>query len=122
MNILNFATLKCTIVDTISSFRISRTQPGVPCEGLANCGAGLGVPIERAILQSGGNVFFDSRLEIRNILISEPRIFTIADIEAEMINHRLHARNSKFHIRGAAVDLIVAGAPLSPETGPRRPY
>ena len=66
-------------------------------------------PIERTILQSIGNVLFDSGLEIYNILISPSRVFEVADIEAELINHRLHARNPKFHICRAEVHLIVAG-------------
>ena len=65
-------------------------------------------PIEGTILQSVGNVLIDSRWEIMDVRISKPGIFELADIETELFNHRLEARNSQLHVRILEADLIRA--------------
>ena len=65
-------------------------------------------PIERTILQSVGNVLFDSGWEIIDVRISKPGIFELADIETELFDHRLEASNSQLHVRILEVDLIDA--------------
>jgi hypothetical protein len=49
-------------------------------------------PIETAVLQSVGDVLFNSRFEIFDVCISEPGIFELADIETQLSDHRLEAR------------------------------
>ena len=44
-------------------------------------------------------MLFDSGLEILNFGISEPGICELADIEAELFNHRLEAGNTLLRVR-----------------------
>ena len=66
-------------------------------------------PIKGTILQTVGNVLRDSGWEILDVLISESGIFEPADIETELLNHRLEAGNSQLHVCILEVDLIVEG-------------
>ena len=65
-------------------------------------------PIERTILQSVGNVLFDSGWEIIDVRIRKPRIFELAYIETELFYHRLEASNSQLLVRVVEVYLIGA--------------
>ena len=65
-------------------------------------------PIERTILPSVGDVLLDSGWEIFNVCISEPGIFELADIEAELLNHRIEASNAHLHVCLLEVDSTLA--------------
>jgi hypothetical protein len=65
-------------------------------------------PIVRTILQSVGNVLFDPGWEVLDVCISEPGIFEVADIETELLNHRLQAGNPQLHVRVSEADSVVA--------------
>ena len=65
-------------------------------------------PMETAILQGVGNVFFHSGWEISNVCIGEPGIFEIADIETEPLYHRLEAVDTLLRVRLSQVDLVLA--------------
>ena len=54
--------------------------------------------MQRTILQGVGDVLFDSGWEILHILISDPGIFELADIETELFDHRLEASNSQLQV------------------------
>jgi hypothetical protein len=43
-----------------------------------------------------------------NVRIREPGIFELADIESELFNHGIQARNTQIYIRLSGVDMIVA--------------
>ena len=64
--------------------------------------------MQAAILQGVRDVLFNSRWEVLDVSISEPGIFELADVEAEMRNHRLDASDPEVHIRVSDVHLIVA--------------
>ena len=72
-------------------------------------------PIETTILQWARNALFDSRREIFDSGISEPRVFESADVETELLNHRLEASNAKLYICFLEVDSIVAGTFIADE-------
>ena len=65
-------------------------------------------PMETAILQGVGNVFFHSGWEITNLRIGETGIVEFADVETELRSHRLDASNPELHVRISDVRLIVA--------------
>ena len=62
--------------------------------------------METTILQSVGNVLFDSGWEVFDVCISNPGIFELADIKTELFYHRLEACNPQQHTRTFKVDLI----------------
>jgi len=64
-------------------------------------------PIERAILQSFGNVLFDSGWQILKGCISKPRISELADIEGKL-DRRLEGGNTQLPICVSEVDLVFA--------------
>jgi len=76
-------------------------------------------PIERTILQSFGDVLFDSGWQILNGCIRKPRVAELADIEPELANHRLEGGNSQLPICVSEVDLVFA-AIADKEIGDRR--
>ena len=65
-------------------------------------------PMETTILQGIGNVLCHSEWEIPNICISEPGIFELADIEAELGGHCHEACNPQLHVHVLDVHLVVA--------------
>ena len=65
-------------------------------------------PMQTTVLQGVRNVLFNSRWEIFNVFIGEPGIFELADVEAELRNHRLEASDPQLQVRVWDVHLIVA--------------
>ena len=65
-------------------------------------------PMKGTILQSIGNILFDSGWKILNVRIGEPGIFESTDIETELFNHRLHASNPQMRVYVLGDHLIVA--------------
>jgi len=64
-------------------------------------------PIQRTILQSVGNILFDSQGEIFDIRISKSGIFELANIETELLSHRLQTGHCQLRVCVSEVDLIV---------------
>ena len=51
-------------------------------------------------------MLFDSQWEVMNVRIGKSGVFELADIETELFDHRLEARNSQLHICGFEANLI----------------
>ena len=64
-------------------------------------------PIAATIPQSVGNVLFGPGFKIFNVCIGEPRIFELADIETELVDHCFETSNSKVNMRVLEPNLVV---------------